>query len=102
MALSRANFPERMQLCRPWCPKKAVPGVGSKPHDAGKSPLEITKLHGAYQRCEVSAERAQGGPMLRARVERRDQEDRGTSKRRGHCLRDERQSTRRFGRAHRN
>src|SRR5580693_7469787 len=99
MAPSRANFPEGMQLCRSRRSKEAVPRVGSKPHDAGKPSLQITKFHCAYQRGEVAAERAQGGKMLRARFERRDQEDRGTSKWRGYCLRDERQSTCSFGRA---
>src|SRR4029077_4273523 len=65
------------------------------------SSLQVAKFHRAHQRGEVSAERAQGGAILGSRVERRDQEDRGASKRRGYCLREDRQSTCRFGCAHR-
>src|ERR1035441_212908 len=77
--------------------KKAIPRVGAKPHDARKSSLQVAKFHSAHQCGEVSAERAQGGAIFRAQIERCDQEDRGASKRRGYCLREDRQSTCRFG-----
>jgi hypothetical protein len=89
--------PEGMQLCRPRRAKKTIPRVGAKPHDARKSSLQVAKFHSAHQCGEVSAERAQGGAIFRAQIERCDQEDRGASKRRGYCLREDRQSTCRFG-----
>jgi hypothetical protein len=78
-----------MQFCRPRLPEDAVPRAGPKPDDAGKSSLQVTKFHGAHQRAEISAQRAQGGAIFRARIERRDEEDRGASKRRGYCLRED-------------
>ena len=86
MPRSGANFPEEVQFCRPRLPEETVPRVGSKPDDAGKSSFQVAKFHGAHQSGEVSAERAQGGAIFRAGIERRDQEDRSTSERRGHCL----------------
>src|ERR1700691_1974114 len=86
MACPGTNLPEETQCCRPWLPEEAVPRVGPKPDDAGKSSLQVTKFHGAHQRGEVSAERAQGGAIFWARIERCDQEDRGASQRRGYCL----------------
>ena len=101
MARSGANLPEDVQLCRPWLPEEAVPCVGAKPHDAGKTRFQVAKFHGAHQRGEVPAERAQSGAILRARIERRDQEDRGASKRRGYCLRESWRSACRYRCAHR-
>src|ERR1700756_3123664 len=86
MARTGTNLPEGMQFCRPRLPVEAVPRLGPKPDDAGKSSLQVTKFHGAHQRGKVSAERAQGGAIFRARIERCDQEDRGASERRVYCL----------------
>ncbi len=97
MARSGANLPEGMQFCRPRLPEEAVPRVGPKPHDAGKSSFQVAKFHGAHQSGEVSAERAQGGAIFRARIERRDQEDRGASERRSYCLCEGRRPTCPFG-----
>ena len=97
MARSGANLPERMQFRRPRRPKEAVPRVGSKPHDAGKASFQVAKFHRAHQRGEVSAERAHGGAIFGARIERHDQEDRGASERRGHRLCEGRRSTCPFG-----
>src|SRR5271165_492863 len=93
MARSGANLPEGMQLCRPRRPKEAVPRVGTEPHDAGKAPFQVPKFHRSQQRGEVSAERTQGGPIVKARVECRDQEDRGASERSGYRLRKGSQAT---------
>jgi hypothetical protein len=101
MARFGANLPERTQFCRQRRPEEAVPRVGAKPYDAGKSSFQVAKFHCAQQRGEVSAERAQGCTIVEARIERRNQKDRGASKRRSYCLREDRQSTCRFGRAHR-
>ena len=68
MARSGANLPERMQFRRPRRPKKPVPRVGPKPHDAGEVPFQVAKLHRAQQRGEVSAERAHGRTIVYARV----------------------------------
>src|ERR1700692_818661 len=97
MARSGTNLPEEMQFCRPRLPEEAVPRVGSKPDDAGKSSLQVAKFHGAHQRGEISAQRAQGGAIFRARIERCDQEDRGASERRGYCLCEGRRSACYFG-----
>ena len=88
MARSGANLAEGMQLCRPRRSEESVPRVGPKPHDAGKPAFQVAKFHRAHQRGKVSAERAQDGAILRARIERRDQENRGASKRRVYRLRD--------------
>src|SRR5208282_4181211 len=101
MARFGANLTEGMQFSRPRLPEETVPRVRPKPHDAGKSSFQIAKFHRAHQRGEVSAERAQGGAILRARLERRDHEDRSSGERRGYCLRECRRSTFRYGRAHR-
>jgi hypothetical protein len=93
MARSGANLPEGMQLCRPRRPKEAVPRVGTEPHDAGKAPFQVAKFHRSQQRGEVSAERAQGGAIVKARVECRDQEDRGAGERSGYRLREGSQAT---------
>src|SRR4029077_15438678 len=98
MARSGTNLPEGMQFCRPWLPEEAVPRVGSKPDDAGKPSLQVTKFHGAHQRGQISAERAHGGAIFRARIESCNQEDRGASKRCGHCLCEGRRSACYFGR----
>ena len=98
---SGANLAEGMQFRRPRRPEEAIPRVGSKSHDAGKSCFQIAKFHRAHQCGEVSAERAQSGAILRARIERRDQEDRGASERRGYRLREGGRSTCGFGRVHR-
>ncbi len=86
-----------MQFCRPRLPEEAVPRVGPKPDDAGKSSFQVTKFHGPHQRGEISAERAQSGAIFRARIERCDQEDRGASERRGYCLCEGRRSACCFG-----
>ena len=78
-------------------PKRRSHASGPKPHDAGKASFQVAKFHGAHQRGEVSAERAQGGAIFRARIERRDQEDRGAGERRGYWLREGRRSACRFG-----
>jgi hypothetical protein len=93
MARSGSDLPERMQLCRPRWPKETVPRVGTKPHDTGKAPFQVTKFHRSQQRAEVSAERAQGCAIVKARLECRDEEDRGTAKRRGYRLREGNQAT---------
>jgi hypothetical protein len=93
MARSGSDLPERMQLCRPRWPKETVPRVGTKPHDTGKAPFQVTKFHRSQQRAEVSAERAQGCAIVKARLECRDEEDRGAAKRRGYRLRKGTQAT---------
>ena len=98
MARSGTNLAEGMQFHRPRLPEEAVPGVGSKPDDAGESSLQVAKFHGAHQRGEVSAERAQSRAIFRTRVEGCDQEDRGVSERRGYCLCEGRRSACYFGR----
>src|SRR3984957_8356476 len=100
MARSRANLAEGMQCGGPRRPKEAVPRVGPKPHDAGNATFQVAEFHRAPQRAEISAERAQPGAIVRARVERRDQEDRGAGERRGYRLRNRGQSSSRSGRAH--
>ena len=86
MAISSANLLEWMQVCGSRRPKEAVPRGRPKPHDAGKAPCQIAKFYRPHQRGEVSAELAHGGAIVNARVDRRDQEDRGAGKRRGYCL----------------
>jgi hypothetical protein len=51
-----------------------------------ESPLQVAKFHRAQQRGQVSAERSQGRAIVGARVERRDQEDRGAGERRGYAV----------------
>jgi hypothetical protein len=92
MARSSSNFPEGMQFRRPRRPEEAVPRIGSKTDDAGKSSLQITRLHGTHNGGKASTKRAHYGAIRRARIERRDQKDRGTSKRRGYCLCERRRS----------
>src|SRR4029077_4565633 len=101
MARSRTNLAEGMQFGRQRLPEEAIPCVGSKPHDTGKPSFQITKFNGSHQRGELPTKRVQDSPILRARVERRDQEDRGASKRRGYRLCEGRRSTCRFGCVHR-
>ncbi len=100
MARTRANLPEGMQFRRPRRTEEAVPRVGSKSHDAGKSSFQVAKFHRAQQCGQVSAERAHGIAILRAWVNRRGQEDRGAGKRRIYRLREGGQPTCRFGRVH--
>jgi hypothetical protein len=101
MPRSGANFTEDVQLCRSGLPEEVVPRAGPKPHDTGKSSLQVTKFHGAHQRGQISAERAQDGAIFRARIKRCDQEDRGASERRGYCLCEVRRSACYFGRVRR-
>src|ERR1700677_240529 len=79
-----------MQSRRTRLAKEATPGLESKPQDTGKASFQITKFHRADQRSEVSAERTQNSAILGARIELRDQKDRGAGKRCGYCLRESR------------
>lgn len=65
-----------------------TPSLRSEPQDAGKPPFQITELYGAHQGGKLSTKRPQDGAILRTRVERGDQEDGGTGKRRGYRLRE--------------
>src|SRR5580692_10088041 len=80
--------------------EEAVPCVRSKSHDAGESAFQVAKFHRAQKCGKVPAERAQGVAILRARVDRRGQKDRGARKRRVYRLREGGQPTCRFGRVH--
>jgi hypothetical protein len=64
-------------------------------------PAWVAKFHGAQQRGDVSAERPQAGAIVRARIHRHDQEDRGAGEWRGNGLRNGRRVTRCIGRGHR-
>ncbi len=101
MTRSGADLAERVQLRRPRLAEKPVPRVGPEPHDAGKAGFEVAKFHGAQQRGEVPAERTDGGAIVRARIYRHDQEDRGAGERCGYGLWSNTHVTRCIGRGHR-
>jgi hypothetical protein len=98
MALSGANLPERMQLRRARWPEQAVPRLGPDAHDAGQARFDVAEFNRPQQRAEVRAERPQGGAIVRARIDRHHQEDRGARERRGYRLRDGTQAARGSGR----
>jgi hypothetical protein len=98
MPLSGANLPEWMQLRRAWWPEQAVPRVGPESHDAGQARFDVAEFNRAQQRGKVSAKGQQGGAIVRARIDRHDQEDRGARERRGYRLRDGTQAARGSGR----
>jgi hypothetical protein len=100
MPRSGAYLAEGMQFCRSRLPKEAIPGFGSKPHDAGKASFEITKFDSADQCGEISAERAQERAILGTWLERGDQKYCGAGERSGHCLRESRRFSCRFGCGH--
>jgi hypothetical protein len=87
MARSGANLPERMQFFRPRRPKEAVPRLGTEPHNAGKAPFQVAKFQRSQQGGDISAERAHGVAIFKARVECCHQEDRGAGQRTGYRLR---------------
>jgi hypothetical protein len=101
MARSSTNLLERMKLRRPRRPKEQVPRVGPEAQNAREASFKVAKFHGAQQRGEISAERAQGRAMVEAWVYCSDQEDGGTGERRGYWLRDGPHAASRFGRAYR-
>ena len=75
-----------MQLGRARVAEQPVPGVGPDSHHAGEAGFEVAKFDRANQRREVGAERAHGGAIVRARIDRHDQEDRGARERRRYGL----------------
>src|SRR5580692_10299392 len=100
MARSGVNLAERMQLCRPRGPEESIPNLGPEPHHAGKPRFQVAKFHRAHQLGDVSAERAQSCNIIRAWLERHDQEHGSAGERRGDSLRDIRQFPRGFKRTH--
>ena len=81
------DFPKRMQFRRTRLTEQPVPGVGANPHDAGEVSLNVAEAHGAQQRREVATKRPDGGAAGGARIDRRDQKDRGPGQSRNHRLR---------------
>ena len=86
VARSGPELAERMKFGRARVAEQPVPGVGPDSHHAGKAGLEIAKFDRANQAREVGAERPHGGAIVRARIDRHDQEDRGARQRRRYRL----------------
>src|SRR5262249_38388650 len=57
--------------------EQPVPGVGPDPHRAGQAGFEVAEFHRADQRRKVGAERSHRRAIVRPRIDRHDQEDRG-------------------------
>ena len=86
VARSGPELAERVQFGRARVPEQPVPGVGPDPHHAGEAGFEIAKFNRANQARKVGAERPHGRAIVRARVYRHDQEDRGAGERRRYRL----------------
>ena len=76
-----SNLPERMQFCRPRIPEEPRPCIGANSHDAGQRTFDVAEFHGAEQGAEVCTERPQGRSIVRSRIDRQHQEDRGAAER---------------------
>jgi hypothetical protein len=101
VARSRPDLAERVKLGRARLPEQAVPCLGPDPHDAGETGFEVAKFHRAQQCRKLAAERPHGGAMVRARLHRRDQEDRGARQWCGYGLGNDTGVTRNLASGHR-
>src|SRR5438552_608017 len=81
-----SNFAEDVQLGRPRLTEEPPPNVGSKRHDTREVSRSVAKSNGAQERSEVSAERSDNRLVTDARVNLRNEEDRGAGQRRGDRL----------------
>jgi hypothetical protein len=76
-----------MQLTRPRRPEQSVPRLGPKSHHARKPGFNVAKFHSANQRRKITAKGTQRDPILRTRLHRQHQKDRGARQRSRNRLR---------------
>src|ERR1700761_6796045 len=87
MAIARMELTEGMQLCRTRPAEEPVPGIRSEAHDAGKSGIDVAKLHGSNEPGNIPAEGAYRGIACSIRLHGNDKKDRRSRKRPKNWLR---------------
>src|SRR6516164_7787989 len=102
MARSGRDPLERMEFGWSRFSEQPIPRLGPYSHHAGEAGFDVTKVDRANERSEVRAERSHDGAVVRTRIYRHDEEDRGARERSRHGLWNRSRFNRGFRSGHRN